>query len=395
MSPHSTRKSLLIILSVLSIVVSGTFLISIFARGYRLDTDNGFRLKATGLLSATSKPKSARVYINNILTTATDDTINLPPGEYQIEITKDAYLPWTKKIKIQPELVYQTDTQLFRATPNLKNITNANIFNAITNSDATKIVFAIASASATQKNGLYLFEPSEFILQLSDSSPKLIAPSTLLQDWTKFTYQFSPNSKELLASAINGKINYLLPLDQTITSKNYIDVTSKLNEIKTRWLTEQSQTTKIKLEKLPPSLVSFISTTSSVLSLSSDENKVLYQASTSGSLATLLPSPPPTQSTQTQNRDLIKDSYYIYDLKEDTNFLIGDTSLSSLNWLPGSNYLYFQKENAIYVIESDATNKLSLYTTDKPIKAILPSSEGNKLILSVDKLYSLTIKDNR
>ena len=326
MPSHSTRKSLLIILSVLSIVVSGTFLISIFARGYRLDTDNGFKLKATGLLSATSKPKSARVYINDLLTTATDDTINLPPGEYQIKITKDTYLPWTKKIIIQPELVYQTDTQLFRAIPNLKNITNTNIFNSSINSDATKIVFALASASATQKSGLYLFEPSEFILQLTDSSPKLIAASTLLHDWTKFTYQFSPNSKELLASSANGKTNYLLPLDQGITSENLVDVTSKLNEIKSKWLIDKSQIVKNKLEKLPPNLISFISTTSSVLFLSSDENKILYQASRSGSLVTLLPSPPPTQSTQVQSRDLIKDSYYVYDLKEDTNFLIGDPS---------------------------------------------------------------------
>lgn len=395
MSSNSTRKSLLIILSVLSIVVSGTFLISIFARGYRLDTDNGFKLRATGLLSATSKPKSARVYINDILTTATDDTINLPPGEYQIKITKDTYLPWTKKIKIEPELVYQTDTQLFRAAPNLKSLTNTDIYHPSINSDASKIVFAIASASATQKSGLYLFEPSEYLLQLSDSSPKLVATSTLLQDWTKFTYQFSPNSKELLASSANGKINYLLPLDQTITSKNFIDITPKLIEIKARWLIEQSQITKNKLEKLPLEIISYISTTSAVLSLSGDENKVLYQASKSGSLATILPSPPPTQSTQTQSRELIKDFYYVYDQKEDTNFLIGDTSLSSLNWLPSSNYLFYIKEENIYVIESDATNKLSLYSASNSLKSILPSSEGNKLILPLDKLYSLTIKDNR
>jgi len=379
--------------SVLSIVLCGTLLISIFARGYRLDTDNGFKLKATGLLSATSKPKSAKVYINDILTTATDDTINLPPGEYRLQISKDGYLPWNKTIKIQKELVYQTETQLFRAAPDLKTITPTIISHSFLNQDATKIIFFIASTSATQKAGLYLFEPSEYIIQFSDNLPKLLIANSSTIDWSKYTYQFSPNSKQLLASSKNFLVNYLLPLDQTITSKNIIDITPKLVEIKKQWENDRLQILKTKMEKIPKIVSDFVSTSSSILALSSDENKILYQASQSGSLLSVMGTPPPTQSTQAQTRDIKKDFYYVYDLKDDTNYSIGDSSLSSIVWLPNSNYLLFTQNKSVSVVEYDNTNRLTLYTGNNIIKNILPSSDGNKIILALDKLYSLTIRD--
>jgi len=203
MNSDSNRKSLLIIVSVASIVVSVTFLISIFARGYRLDTDNGnFKLKVTGLLSVASKPKSASVYVNDILVTATDDTINLSPGDYRIKISKEGFFPWEKNIQIRPELVYQADAQLIHLSPELKPITQSHIFNPTISPDSTKIIFAIASSSATSKeNGLYLLELSELPLLPSKNTQKLLSPNLSYLDWSKFTFEFSPNSKQVIASS--------------------------------------------------------------------------------------------------------------------------------------------------------------------------------------------------
>jgi hypothetical protein len=400
MNSDSTRKSLLIILSVASIVISGTLLISIFARGYRFDTDNGLKLKITGLLSATSKPKSASVYINNLLTTATDDTVNLTPGKYQIKITKDGYLPWEKNIQIQPELVYQADAQLFRSSFDLKPITQSKIANPVISPDGNKIIYSIASSSANSKeNGLYLLELTELPLLMSKNTQRLLSPNLSYLDWSKYTFEFSPNSKQVLATSKSNSNTYLFSLDQSIDSKNLFDVTSRLTQIRQDWQNAQIQITQNKIEKLPKDLQNVIATNSTVLAFNSTDDKIVYQASESAKLLQII-TPPPTQSTQTQQRILQKNSYYVYDLKDDTNFLIGDSSINQISWIPYSNDLIFVKNKDISVIEYDATNYQKLYSGYLPPKIILPTPDGFRLILSIsvskdspENLYSVTIKD--
>ena len=402
MNSDSNRKSLLIILSVASIVVCGTLLISIFARGYRLDTNNGaFKLKVTGLLSATSKPKSASVYVDDLLVTATDDTLNLSPGNYKIKIIKDGYLPWEKNIKIQPELVYQTDAQLFRSSPDLKLITEGEIINPVVSPDFTKIVYAIASTSATSKeNGLYLLELTELPLLMSKSTQRLLSLNSTYLDWSKYSFQFSPNSKQILASSKTNPNVYLFSLDQSLNSQNLLDVSSRLPQIMKDWKISQDQITQNKLEKLPLELTSVIATDSAIISFNSTEDKILYQASSSAQLLTHLPTPPLTQSTQTQQRDLQEGFYYVYDIKDDTNFLIGDTSISQVSWIPYSNNLLFIKDKNILVAEYDATNYQNIYSGYLSPQILLPTPDGYRLIISIstsDKtpksLYSMTIKE--
>lgn len=403
MNSDSNRKSLLVMLSVASIVVSVTLLISIFARGYRLDTNNGnLKLKVTGLLSATSKPKSASVYIDNLLVTATDDTINLTPKNYQIKITKAGYLPWEKNIKIQPELVYQTDAQLFRSSPDLKPITQSKIVNPTISPDSTKIIYAVASSSATSKeNGLYLLELTELPLLMSKNSQRLLSPNLSYLDWSKYTFQFSPNSKQVLATSKSSATAYLFSIDQTsLNPKDLFDVSSRINQIKKDWLNSQKTLVQAKLEKLPLEIQSVIATDSAVFSFNSTEDKILYQASGSSTLSPYLITPPPAQSTQAQQRSLQKNHYYVYDIKDDTNFHIGDTSISQISWLPYSNSLVFVQNKNVRVAEYDATNYQNIYSGYSSPNIVLPTPDGYRLIISTstaknipENFYTMTIKD--
>ena len=400
MNSSSTRKSLLIIFSVASIVISGTILISIFARGYRLDTNNGFKLKVTGLLSVTSKPKSASVYVDNVLTTATDDTLNLTPGSYQIKISKEGYIPWEKDIQIRPELVYQADAQLFRSSFELKAITQGKIVNPVISPDGSKIIYAIASNSATSKeNGLYVLELTELPLLMSKNTQRFLSPNLSYLDWSKFSFEFSPNSKQILATSKNNPNIYLFSLDQTLNSKNLFDVSSQLTQIRKDWEETQSQNIQSKIEKLPLEIRNAIATNSATLFFNSTEDKLLYQASGSAQISQII-TPPPAQSTQIQNRSLTKDFYYVYDLKDDTNFLIGDNSIKQISWLPYSNSLLFVKDKNINVVEYDATNYQQLYSGYSSPKILLPTPDGYRLIISISEskdspetLFLVTIKD--
>src|SRR3972149_3592243 len=87
-------------------IVIGTIVAVLYANGYRIDfSGNGAGrvkfIEGTGLLVTTSRPDGARVLVNGHLTTATNNTINLAPGEYDVEIQKDGYLPWRKKVTIK------------------------------------------------------------------------------------------------------------------------------------------------------------------------------------------------------------------------------------------------------------------------------------------------------
>ena len=384
------------------IVVSGTIIVSLLARGYRLNLNNGPLISATGLISATSKPESASVYINSRLFTATNDTINLPPGDYNIKIVKDGYLPWEKNIKLKSETVYQTDADLFRSVPDLRPISLSGALNPTMSPDNTKIIFAVASASANRDNGLYLYELSS-PLPLVKNSPKLLSPNLAAIDWAKATFKFSPNNRQVLATFKPTNVNYLLNLDNPITAKQLYDITEQLPIIKEDWQKQEQELVMAKYEHLPKDLMPFVSTASAkdlLITPGTSNDLVLYLATADGTLRSDIISPPPAQSTQTQTRTIKKNNYYVYDVKDDTNFLIGNQSqLQSINWLPNSNDLIVVQNNEIQAIEYDGTNKQKLFGGAFEPQIVVTSLDGNQLITSTSaypgspqNLYAITIK---
>ena len=79
-------------------------LVIAYARGYRIDMKKK-SLSSTGILAISSFPKAAKVYINNELKGVTDENVGLPPGSYNVEIKKEGYTSWSKKVTLKGELV--------------------------------------------------------------------------------------------------------------------------------------------------------------------------------------------------------------------------------------------------------------------------------------------------
>ena len=225
MSSPSNKKSLFFLFGVTILIAITTYFTSFLARGYKLGFNQGSFVKATGLLSATSTPKSASVYINDRLVTATDDTLNLPPGQYQIKIVKDGYLPWQKTADIKKEMVYQTNANLFRAAPDLTPITLTGAINPILSPDNSKIVYAVASASAEINNGLYQLDLTNRPLPLSKNVPKQIYPNFPGINWANFSFEFSPDSQSILAIGPNN--TYLIKLDNTKCARIAKEISKK------------------------------------------------------------------------------------------------------------------------------------------------------------------------
>lgn len=402
MQNHYEKRSLLIIVSVFTFVIVGTYLTILFANGYRPNLNsNNITLDATGLFSVTSKPKGASVYIDDKLTTATDDTLNLSPKDYFIKIVKDGYLPWQKSIQIKKELVYQSDAQLFRSAPDLSPITLAGAINPIISPDYSKIIYSVASASAEVDNGLYLIELSNIPLSLNKNTPRQLAPNYSHVDWSKATFSFSPDSRKVLVSFSNNSQNYLLNLDNTLNSVSLVDVTARLSIIKAEWLTLEQTIVQTRLAQLPLEIRPLISTASAqFISFSTGDDKILYLAKSDTSIPVNLISPPPAQSTQAQTRNLKKDNYYVYDLKDDTNFLVGSiTTIHNPTWLPNSTNLIFIEDQAIKAVDYDSTNKVTLFAGNIKSDKVFPWADGSKIIVltsayqgAAENLYAVTIR---
>ena len=186
---------LLIVVIVIAILISGTLLAIKIAKGYRPSATKKV-FEGTGLLSTNSQPKGASVFINDKLTTATDDTINLPPGEYKIKIAKDGYIPWEKTLKLESELVTQTNTRLFPSVPNLKPLTFAGAINPTPSPDGQKIAFAVDSATTNDKNGLYIIDLLDRPFSLN-SDPRQITRSSQKFDYALANFTWSPDSTQI------------------------------------------------------------------------------------------------------------------------------------------------------------------------------------------------------
>src|SRR4030042_222546 len=105
-----------------TLVLIGAFLVIRLAQGYRPDLSTR-SLRPSGLLVATSVPDGAQIYLDGKLASATNTTINLNPGEYEVEINKEGYTPWQKTLTIKKELVTKADAYLFPTYSNLQSLT--------------------------------------------------------------------------------------------------------------------------------------------------------------------------------------------------------------------------------------------------------------------------------
>jgi len=413
---------LLIVTIAILIVITGTILAIKFAKGYRPSFTKG-ALQGTGLLSANSFPRGATVFINDKLTTATDDTLNLPPGEYHIKIAKDGYIPWEKTLQLEAELVTQTNTRLFPAVPNLKPLTFSGAINPTPSPDGQKIIFGVNAATTDTKNGLYILELSS--TPFLKSTPRQIVRNTGNYDFTNALFTWSPDSSEVLTTFSSdeaNQANLLLKTTGFNDADDLKDVTAQLPVILAEWhelLNKKEQ----ELFKELPEFIQYIATSSAqAVYFSPDEEKLLYTATASAQIPQELILPLPASSTQSETRQLEPGGIYVYDLEEDKNFKLSQTeikattSLSSLEqltsryypltlqstqWHPDSNHVIIVKDDKIIIADYDSTNHQTVYAGPFANSFAFPWPNSSRLLVLASlnggsnlppNLYSINLK---
>ena len=376
MRPATLR--ILLFITSLILVPSLTYLVILFARGYRPDLPNK-TIQPTGLLVATSTPDGAQIYVDGKLLSATNTTTNLEPGTYQIEIKKDGFQAWKKSLVLQAEIVTRASATLFPSVPSLKAITTGGASNPILAPDGTKVAF-------TQSGKLYTLDLTESPLGLISRDPKLLSNinSGGSQKSKLSTITWSPDSRQILAGPSLFDIS---------TSQ----VSSASSVLISSWNTRQQTLDDQRFLTLPETLQNILATSAADLVWSPKETKLLYTATASAIIPDNIKKPLPGSSTQTQDRHLTPHTSYVYDLEEDRNFKIDP----GYSWFPDSSHLFKTENKQIIITEYDGQNQTVVYDGPMEKDLAVPYPSGKQILIltnlnptlsSIPNLYAVSLR---
>ncbi len=385
----------------ITLVVVGTIglFVSYYARGYRLNfktftTEGIIRFQPNGILVVKSEPDGASVIINGNLKTATNATISLPPGTYDVEVKKDGFFPWYKRLTIEKEIVTQAGVSLFKNVPSLSPVTLSGASNPAVSSDGGKIAFSVLPSQNTDsaKTGLWVMDT--FYLPLGfNNQPKRITDG----DLTNASYIFSPDGRQVLLTISNGI--FILDSGSFTAQGQRVNIASRKDQTLVEWQKELDAKNAALTRNLPPELRDILFRKASSFTFSPDEQMILYTATASASIAENMIKPLPGASTQRQERAIQVDHKYIYDIKEDRNFLVSDTA-TVLRWMPSSRHLLAADSGQVVVMDYDGTNRQVVYSGSYSAGSAFPYINSTKILIltnfgatsAAPNLYTLTVK---
>lgn len=453
----AVKKARMVITVLVSLLLlAGTVIAILFARGYRPTLTSGLTtIEGTGLLAASSYPEGSAVYIDDKLVTSTNDTLNMLPGNYKVRISQEGYLPWEKNLLIQKELVTLTNARLFPSVPSLTALTTSGAQLPTPSPDGQRIAYLVTNAGLAENNGLYILSTGANPLGL-ERKAQLIARSEPNLALDKVVISWSPDSKQILlviptTDGLGVQASYLLEGDRLNQIRTMPDVTVRLPFIFSDWEQELIRRDKDLVSKLPDFMLQVASASATNTYFSPDGEKMLYTATKELVIPAGLIPPLASINSTTQERNLKPDHVYVYDLKEDTNFLIGqvipaegsktlmkkllldgatgDTStqagqqarqtLSTLlqndltpletiaafkayyhglytnspAWYPTSRHLIWIQNGQITIREYDNTNISGVYSGPLAEQFVFPSQDGHRLYF-LTNLNQATLPEN-
>lgn len=381
------------------ILLLGTTLVVLYGKGYRPGFEKNKIISGTGLLVATSNPDGAKIFINGRLTSATNDTFNLLPAEYDVEIKKEGYHPWKKKLKVQKEVVAKTDALLLPIAPGLTSITSTGVVSPLVDPTKTRIAYKIKGLDSA-KNGIYMLEMGGRPILSLQSAANKIADDTSIAFSTS-DISFSPNAKFMIATVSASPKNsttYLINLDNSNQKPQEVNSTT-LAQLEEQWKKEKDEKDASRLNSLKPILRQIIHSSFKIIAWSPDDTKILYEATASATLPAIITPPVLGANNQPEQRELKSGSIYVYDIKEDKNFYIPQ-AFSSINWYSDNRHLIITTKEKVDIIEYDGSNQTTIYAGSFFEDFVAPWPDGSKLVILTNitnpnvspNLYTVSLK---
>ncbi len=362
-----SRRFLFTLLT-LVIIFSAAAVAIFLAKGYTFSPKEN-RLVGTGIISVTSVPDAASVYVDGHLTTATNANISsLQPKEYDVRVVKEGFIPWEKKVKVNEGLVTDLKIILFPAFPSIYPLTFTGVKNPILSPDGTKLAYIVPK---DKKAGVWVwtFEENRPIALARGAQPHQISQSTTI-NYTDALLRWSADSKQVLATI--GGNNYLLE-DERLNSEPR-DITPMLQATLKSWENDVVERESAKLIGIKDLGMKNTASSSAILKWSPDETKFLFGAKSQEGLK-------------------------VYDLETKGQYDIPKANAHS--WLPNSRHIVLVEDDKISIVEFDGSNKAVIYAGKFEDNFVFAWPDSSRLVMissfptptaSEPNLYGINLK---
>ncbi len=344
------------IISIATLIAIGVVAaVAIFlAKGYTFSPKEK-RIVGTGIITITSEPDAASVFIDGHLTTATNATISsLSPKNYSVRIVKEGFIPWEKQISVKEGLVTEVKLTLFPAIPTIYPLTFNGVENPTLSPDGSKLVYIVPAGAAAgvtnKKAGVWVWtqtrnQPISFA---RSAEPHQIAQSTNT-DFSKATLKWSSDSKQVLATV--GNNNYFLESDRLNSDPR--DIAPTLQATLNSW----EEDTRLKNE-------------ARVLAI---KNVSLRQIASSAAMIRWSPDETKFMAGKTE-ADL-----KVYNLEDRKEYSLPTARVHI--WLPDSMHVILIEEGTISIADFDGTNKAVIYAGSFQDDFVFPWLDSSRLVI--------------
>lgn len=337
-----SKRFIITIITLLVIGVTAAIAI-FFAKGYTFSTTEK-KIVATGIITISSEPDAASVFLDGHLTTATNATVSsLPPKKYAVKIVKEGFIPWEKEFLVKEGLVTEIKVTLFPAIPTIYPLTFTGVKNPILSPDGSKLVYIVPQHA--KKGGVWVWTlaRNQQIAFARSSEPHQIAASTTT-DFSDAALKWSADSKQVLAKV--GNNNYLLEADQLNVEPK--DITALLDSTLKSWQEDISAKESARILNIKDLNLRKVASDSANLDWSPDETK--FMAGTK-----------------------------IYDIEEKGEFSLPQ-ALAHI-WLPDSRHIILVEKDSISLIDFDGTNKAVIFAGNFMDNFVFPWPDSSRLVI--------------
>ncbi len=355
-------KKFIITIITLLVIAAGAGTAIFFAKGYTFSSSEK-RIVGTGIITVTSEPDAASVFVDGHLTTATNATISsLPTKTYSIKVSKEGFIPWERQVEVKEGLVTDLKITLFPAIPSIYPLTFTGVAGAILSPDSSKLAYV---ATGGKKPGVWVWtmvknQPISFA---RSSEPHQIA-ANVTSDFSKATLKWSSDSKQVLATVSNN--NFLLNSDNLNSDPR--DITAILDATLNGWEDDSKAKDISRIETVKNVALRKIASDSASIKWSPDETKFMTEAR-------------------------------VYNLVDGKDYSLPQAK--EYIWLPDSRHIILVEETQVSLIDFDGTNKAVIYAGKFDPTAVFPWPDSSKLVIissfptptaSEPNLYGINLK---
>lgn len=383
------NKRFLITVITLLIILAGAGIAIALAKGYTFSPQEG-KIVGTGIISVTSTPDGASVYIDGHLTTATNTTISqLVPKKYNIKIVKEGFIPWEKEVDVRGGLVSEVKASLFPALPTIYPLTFNGITSTLMSPDGQKLAFTVPlvnDSHARQKGGVWVWTFTSQPLSLNrGAEPHQLVASTANLDFSKAGLRWSPDSKQLLVTLQEGgqpgeasQRNYLLPFDRQTSIPDLRDITPIVASNLKEWQDDLEIQNNARVLAVPDLKMREVASSSAVVKWSPDETRFIAGDAGSSEVVGGKPAKTPTPS-------FLK-GFKVYDLSIDKSgtqkreeYILPEAL--AYYWLPDSRHVILVQNDKVEVADFDGSNVAVIFAGSFDKSAVFPWPDSSRLVI--------------